>query len=184
MSQVRISGNASGTGIFTVDAPNTNTNYTLTLPTNTGTLLSTASGVAVNGPTFAATKTGTQSISSGVWTKLTFPNELFDPNSNYDTGTSRFTPTVAGYYQIQYAGRANEAGAGGVTLYSAVYKNNTVVFATAVRDAVGQPVNLSLSGIVSMNGTTDYLEIFGFTSGGTGNYAGDAMFSSALVRAA
>jgi hypothetical protein len=43
MSLVAISGNASGTGTLTIAAPNTNTDYTLTLPTNTGTLLSTAS---------------------------------------------------------------------------------------------------------------------------------------------
>lgn len=42
MSQVRVSGNASGTGILTVTSPNTNSNYTLTLPANTGTLLSSA----------------------------------------------------------------------------------------------------------------------------------------------
>lgn len=43
MSQVKISGNASGTGILTVAAPNTNSNYTLTLPAETGTVLSSAS---------------------------------------------------------------------------------------------------------------------------------------------
>jgi hypothetical protein len=44
MSLVAISGNASGTGTLTIAAPNTNSNYTLTLPQNTGTLLSTTSG--------------------------------------------------------------------------------------------------------------------------------------------
>lgn len=38
MSQVSISGNASGTGVFTIAAPNSNSNYTLTLPAVTGTL--------------------------------------------------------------------------------------------------------------------------------------------------
>jgi hypothetical protein len=38
MSQVAISGNASGTGTLTIASPNTNSNYTLTLPTATGTL--------------------------------------------------------------------------------------------------------------------------------------------------
>jgi hypothetical protein len=47
MSQVRVSGNASGTGILTVTSPNTNSNRTLTLPDNTGTLLSTASAGTV-----------------------------------------------------------------------------------------------------------------------------------------
>jgi hypothetical protein len=38
MSQVKIQGNASGTGIFTVAAPNSNTDRTLTLPDSTGTI--------------------------------------------------------------------------------------------------------------------------------------------------
>jgi hypothetical protein len=38
MSLVKIQGNASGTGEFTIAAPNSNTNYTLTLPAATGTL--------------------------------------------------------------------------------------------------------------------------------------------------
>lgn len=43
MSQVKVTGNASGTGTLTIAAPNTNSDYTLTLPTATGTLLSSAS---------------------------------------------------------------------------------------------------------------------------------------------
>jgi len=38
MSLVKIQGNASGTGIFTVAAPNSNTDRTLTLPDSTGTI--------------------------------------------------------------------------------------------------------------------------------------------------
>jgi hypothetical protein len=41
MSQVTLEGNASGTGIFTVAAPNSNTNRTLTLPDATGTVVTT-----------------------------------------------------------------------------------------------------------------------------------------------
>lgn len=39
MSQVKIQGNPSGTGTFTIAAPNSNTDRTLTLPDNTGTVL-------------------------------------------------------------------------------------------------------------------------------------------------
>jgi hypothetical protein len=42
MSSVSIQGNASGTGIFTIASPNSNTNRTLTLPDNTGTVLTSA----------------------------------------------------------------------------------------------------------------------------------------------
>jgi hypothetical protein len=42
MSKVAITGNASGTGTLTIAAPNTNTDRTLTLPDNTGTILTNA----------------------------------------------------------------------------------------------------------------------------------------------
>lgn len=47
MSQVRVQGNASGTGILTVTSPNTNSNYTLTLPAQTGTILTNATAGTV-----------------------------------------------------------------------------------------------------------------------------------------
>jgi len=43
VSKITFAPNASGTGTLTVAAPNTNSDYTLTLPTNTGTILTTAS---------------------------------------------------------------------------------------------------------------------------------------------
>lgn len=61
MSQVKIQGNASGTGIFTVAAPNSNTDRTLTLPDGAGTLdrLERAGNVlqVVNATTDAETST-------------------------------------------------------------------------------------------------------------------------------
>lgn len=46
MSKVQLAGNASGTGIFTIASPNSNVDRTLTLPDNTGTVLTTASSLA------------------------------------------------------------------------------------------------------------------------------------------
>ena len=43
MSKIALSGNASGTGTLTISAPDTSTDRTLTLPDNSGTLLSNAS---------------------------------------------------------------------------------------------------------------------------------------------
>ena len=43
MSKVTIAGDVNGTGVFTIAAPNGNTNRTLTLPDATGTLVTTAS---------------------------------------------------------------------------------------------------------------------------------------------
>ena len=46
MSKVAIQGNASGTGTFTIAAPNSNTDRTLTLPDEAGTVLTSASNAA------------------------------------------------------------------------------------------------------------------------------------------
>ena len=55
MSQLKLSGDASGTGIVTVAAPNTNNTYTVTLPASAGTFAQTD---------VAQTFTGTQTFSS------------------------------------------------------------------------------------------------------------------------
>ena len=46
MAKVKITGHASGTGIFTVTAPNSSTDRTITLPDNTGSLLTSSDVVA------------------------------------------------------------------------------------------------------------------------------------------
>ena len=45
MSKVAIQGNADGTGTFTIAAPNSDTDRTLTLPNEAGTVLTSASGI-------------------------------------------------------------------------------------------------------------------------------------------
>lgn len=49
MSKIALEGNASGTGTFTVAAPNTNTNYTITLPESSGTLATTTTAGFASG---------------------------------------------------------------------------------------------------------------------------------------
>ena len=75
MSQVTLQGNASGTGIFTVAAPNSNTNRTLTLPDATGTVVTTdatqtltnksISGAQINSGTVAVARLGSGTPGSG-----------------------------------------------------------------------------------------------------------------------
>lgn len=45
MSKVTIQGDANGTGIFTIASPNSNTDRTLTLPDEAGTVLTSASNI-------------------------------------------------------------------------------------------------------------------------------------------
>ena len=102
MSKVALSGNASGTGTFTIASPNSNTDRTLNLPDATGTILTTATaGVPVNGPAFSAVNTGGQTFSNGTATKIQFGTEEFDTAGAFDSTTNyRFQPLVAGYYQF------------------------------------------------------------------------------------
>ena len=46
MSKIALTPNASGTGVFTIASPATNTNRTLTLPDEAGTVLTTASSLS------------------------------------------------------------------------------------------------------------------------------------------
>jgi len=48
MSRVAVKGNDSGTGTFTIEAPNSNSNRTLTLPDETGTVLTSGGPITVD----------------------------------------------------------------------------------------------------------------------------------------
>lgn len=61
MSNITLSANAGGSGIFTIASPSSNTNRTLTLPDETGTFLT--SGGAISGST--GSFTGNLSFNSG-----------------------------------------------------------------------------------------------------------------------
>jgi hypothetical protein len=80
MSLVAISGNASGTGTLTIAAPNTNSNYTLTLPQNTGTLISTKSAGTVL-QVVSTTKTDTFSTASTSYVDITGLSVSITPSS-------------------------------------------------------------------------------------------------------
>jgi len=66
VSQVKIQGNASGTGAFTIAAPNSNTDRTLTLPDATGTsVLDTASQTLTNKTLGSGLVMGASAITAG-----------------------------------------------------------------------------------------------------------------------
>jgi hypothetical protein len=64
MSNITVQGNASGSGIITLESPNTNSNRTVTLPDETGTLLVSggALGTPSSGTLSSCTVDGTDSV--------------------------------------------------------------------------------------------------------------------------
>lgn len=132
------------------------------------------------GPAFSVYLNATQTVSNGVATKIALNAETFDTDSAFDAATNfRFQPTVAGYYF--FTGRLSGAAATSGTLMIAhIYKNGALV-------KNGQPyippsgsssMTVTISGLVYMNGTTDYVELWGTNSGsGTNTFAPGAAVS-------
>ena len=154
------------------------------LPSATVTQATLATPVAGTGPAFSAYKSADQTITSTVITKVTFDTEVFDTNSNFASST--FTPTVAGYYQVNVTFSAQTSST--LTYIQArIYKNGTTYRYIVAQFASGN-TTVSGSDLIYMNGTTDYLEIYGradgvgtlaFSSGST-----TSSFSASLVRSA
>ena len=146
-----------------------------------------ATGVAGTGPAFSAYKFNSQTINAAALTKIQIDTELFDTNSNYDNATNyRFTPTVAGYYQVN---AAVNFGTARTLVITSIYKNGSrglggeTVFAGAISAATSIPV----SNIVYMNGSSDYLELYGYSDTGTNAITtgiNSTYFSAAMVRSA
>ena len=146
-----------------------------------------ASGVAGNGPAFSAYRSGNQAISSGVYTKIQFNVEEFDTNNCYDSTTNyRFTPTVAGYYQINSS--LNNGPSSSPTAASiGIFKNGSAFkYGTYITAGTGMSVNVS--NVVYLNGSTDYVEIYGYITAASASIEGSSVantyFSAAMVRAA
>jgi hypothetical protein len=59
MSKISLAPDASGTGIFTIASPNSDTNRTLTLPDDTGTIVTNSGNQAGSFTTLAASSTAT-----------------------------------------------------------------------------------------------------------------------------
>lgn len=118
MSSIKLSPNASGTGEFTIAAPNSNTNRTLTLPDSTGTIAtaeSTLSQFNASGsaPVYAARAwvnfngTGTVAIrASGNVTSIT-DNGVGDYTVNFTTALPDAN------YCAALSGGEGTAGSGG-----------------------------------------------------------------------
>jgi len=152
MASIKLTGDTSGE--ITISAPAVAGTNTLTLPAHTGTVM-------VDGPAFSVYISADQSISTSTWTKVQFDSEAFDTNSNFDSTTNyRFTPTVAGYYQINF--RSRTVGTSSTATYYTIYKNGSAVGinAAALATNAGFQSMQIASGIIYFNGSTDYIEFY------------------------
>ena len=165
MSKIALTPNASGSGTFTIASPNSDTDRTLTLPDEAGTVLTSASDItpsAVSG--FSARLSASQSIPHNTTTKLQYDSEDFDIASEYDNATNyRFTPQTAGYYQVNLW-QTMQSQNGSSSIYTALeLKKNgsTEVYITqSINSVVGQEMSSGINHIMYFNGSTDYIEAY------------------------
>ena len=141
------------------------------------------------GPAFSAFRSTSQTVSSGVSTKLLANTEEFDTNGDYDSTTNyRFLPRVPGYYQI--TGQIYFSASSITTAWPMIWKNGArFKDGTYLAISLGANVFLTVSALIYMNGTTDYVELYGEVTGtGTCAFSVNAgttsYFQGFLVRAA
>ena len=169
------SASATGSGTMTLAGPSTNSNQTVTIPDATGTMM-----VSGNMPAFSAYLGASQTVSNATWTKVQLSAEVFDTNSNFDSTTNyRFTPTVAGYYQLNICWAVNAVATG---IQLAIYKNGSSFLVPAQTAASTSTVSASV--LVYANGSTDYFEFYVFlTVGEARPSTTNCSFQGSLARA-
>lgn len=155
------------------------------LPDATVTQADLASGVAGTGPAFRVYKSANQTLTAGVNTKIALDVEDIDTASCFDTSTNRFTPNVAGYYQFNALVGLSAASVLDYN-YIQIRKNAALTNFAIYAPYLGKTSYGSLSILIYMNGTTDYVELYVQATGsGTITVEGAACsFSGFLARAA
>ena len=119
-------------------------------------------------PAFEAYLSSDQSVSNNTFIKVQINTEVFDTDNCYDNSTNyRFTPTVAGKYYV-YAS-IKLFGNGDLENSNTLFYKNGSLYKAANFDPVNtsnamNASNLFNAAIISMNGSSDYLELFGLVA--------------------
>lgn len=176
MGSLKLTTASSGSVILS--PANTASDVTITVPAVTGTM-------ATIGPAFSAYSATNQSISAGVPTKVVCGTEEFDTNNNFDTSTSRFTPTVAGYYQCTGMVESNAVGTDAYFI-AMLYKNGSkIASGTNYPTILTAGPNALVTSLIYCNGSTDYVEFYGQRQSASTFVSGvGTKFQAVMVRAA
>jgi hypothetical protein len=152
-----------------------------------------ATNVAGNGPAFSAYQSSAQALSAATTTLITFQTEEWDTGSCYNnTGSTvtlnglsvpawSFCPNVAGYYIVDFAfTRATNNTDMTIFIFknASAYKQGSTVYTNCG--------SLTMSCIVLLNGTGDYIQAYGYL-GSAQNVSATSVntyFQAAMIRSA
>jgi len=158
---------------------------------STGQVLTVSGGVPTwataagsSGPAFRAFRNADQTVTGSTSTKIQFDQETFDTDACFDPTTNyRFTPNKAGYYEVTCQILFQGAGTFGEVK---IFKNGSAT--SGHRDAGQEGVGYAaVSDLISMNGTTDYLEGYCYIADGAGTekvlgYSDATFFNAVWIR--
>ena len=130
-------------------------------------------------PAFSAYQSVIQSVAALADTVIQFQVEEYDTNNCF--ASSRFTPTVAGYYIFTGGLRVTTAGC---AIYLSFMKNGSVL--KRVSDLNPTTTQSYGSAMFYMNGTTDYVEmgVYMTIANDLANDAASTYFQGVMLRAA
>lgn len=110
----------------------------------------------VSGPKFYAKSNALQAVPTSTNTKLNWGSEDWDTANCFDTANGRFTPNKAGYYQINISIRAEP----NVNSTIVAIAKNGAIHRYLVQANNHTYITFCAAALVSMNGSTDYLEVW------------------------
>jgi hypothetical protein len=121
-----------------------------------------------NTPAFEAYPSASLSVASSTSVKVQANTERFDSDNAYDNSSNyRFTPQVAGRY-FTYCSFTYNLTNGSIGLVAEIRKNGTAVLSSKHEDMPGSNYLTGyVGGVVQLNGSSDYLEMFTLTSSGS-----------------
>jgi hypothetical protein len=124
-----------------------------------------------------------QTFSSNTWTKVNLDTEVFDTNNNF--ASYRFTPTVAGYYQINGCVHLSNTTNYATQMQCGIYKNGVLYLMQGFNFSSGgsqmNDARCVASGVLYLNGSTDYVELYAYeTAGGTPAIVGADTYKTSM----
>jgi hypothetical protein len=136
----------------------TTSNGLVVTPDNSGNVLLQYNGQGA--PAFSVYSSTSPTVSNNTATKIPFNTKVFDTNTNFDTTNNRFTPTVAGYYQINLSYLVTGTSGRNYEIIGSIYKNGSVYLNTYISVTItnGTSMSRNISAVVYLNGSTDYVE--------------------------
>jgi hypothetical protein len=123
-----------------------------------------------NTPAFQAYQSSSQNYGSSS-TVITCNTEVFDTSSAYDTSTYKFTPQVAGKYFFYGQIYITSPGTNN-TMQVRLAKNGSEFTKGDINSAVNRDQAVVTMGAVSLNGSSDYVQLTGWNSAAKDTVAG------------